>query len=102
MSVNDTSTNPAGGHLAAKALQAKEALLTLQPKAQHQKAELFTLLYPTIVELLNKHVSQKAILDMLQTQGLKLHPSRFKGLMAAHAMAARSSQDHRSDEEGPA
>ena len=85
MSIKDTGGNQVGGDLAAKALQAKEALLTLQPKVQHQKTELFTLLYPTIVELLNKHVSQKAILGMLQTQGLKLHPSRFKALMAAHA-----------------
>lgn len=102
MSIKDTGGNQVGGDLAAKALQAKEALLTLQPKVQHQKTELFTLLYPTIVELLNKHVSQKAILDMLQTQGLKLHPSRFKALMADHAKAAESSQAQRLDEEGTA
>lgn len=75
----------AAENVEAEARRFKEALLTLQPTARHQKTELFTLLYPTIVELLNRHVSQKAILGMLQTQGLKLHPSRFKALMAAHA-----------------
>lgn len=87
MSLDGTPENKGASDIVAKALLAKDALLTLQPKAQHQKTELFTLLYPTIVELLDKHVSRKAILDMLQTQGLKLHPSRFKALMSAHAEA---------------
>ena len=85
MKNNDTVTREANEDIEAQARRCTDALLTLQPKAQHQKTQLFTLLYPTIVELLSKHVSQKAILDMLQTQGLKLHPSRFKALMAAHA-----------------
>lgn len=102
MSTFITPSSQPGGDLAAKALQAKQALLTLQPKAQHQKSELFTLLYPTIVELLKSHVSQKAILDMLQTQGLKLHPSRFKALMAAHATVEETLQDGRPNAEGAA
>ncbi|KRA46473.1 hypothetical protein [Pseudoxanthomonas sp. Root630] len=88
MKNNDTVTREANEDIEARARRYTDALLTLQPKAQHQKTQLFTLLYPTIVELLSKHVSQKAILDMLQAQGLKLHPSRFKALMAAHATGA--------------
>ncbi|MBD9470374.1 hypothetical protein [Pseudoxanthomonas sp. PXM01] len=90
MKNNDTVTREANEDIEARARRYTDALLTLKPKAQHQKTQLFTLLYPTIVELLSKHVSQKAILDMLQTQGLKLHPSRFKALMAAHAASANN------------
>jgi hypothetical protein len=97
MSIHGSSS--AGGDLNAKAALAKEALLSLQPNFRHQKTELFTLLYPTIVELLNKHVSQKAILEVLQTQGLKLHPSRFKALMAAHAETARTQVGGSAEEE---
>lgn len=100
MNIKDTRED--GGDLAAKALQAKEALLKLQPKAQHQKAELFTLLYPTIVELLNRHVSHKAILEVLQAQGLKLHPSRFKALMVAHANGAHTLPPSHPNAEGTA
>lgn len=100
MSIHDTSL--ASSDLNAKADQAKVALLALQPNFRHQKTELFTLLYPTILELLNKHVSQKAILEVLQTQGLKLHPSRFKALMMAHAEAERMQQASGSAEEGAA
>lgn len=90
MKNNDTVTREANEDIEAQARRCTDALLTLQPKAQHQKTQLFTLLYPTIVELLGKHVSQKAILDMLQAQGLKLHPSRFKALMDAHAAGAHN------------
>lgn len=74
--------------LQTQANRCKEALLGLQPKRQHQKNQLFTMLYPVIVELLEKRVSQKDILAVLQAQGLKLHPSRFKALMTAHAARA--------------
>lgn len=93
MKTNDTKQHAASMDLTAQALTAKEALLTLQPTARHQKTELFTLLYPTIVELLNKHVSRKAILDVLQAQGLKLHPSRFKALMDSHAEVPATPSD---------
>ena len=74
-----------------QASRCTDALKALQPKQQHQKAQLFALLYPTIVELLNKQVSQKAILEVLETQGLKLHPARFKELMAAQAATTSTS-----------
>ena len=61
------------------------ALRTLKPNAQHRKHLLFSLLYPVIVELLDNKVTQKSILEVLETKGLKLHPARFKELMAAEA-----------------
>jgi len=78
----------ASGHLADVNAQADDmvsALRTLKPKAQHRKSQLFSLLYPVIVELLENNITQKSILEMLEEKGLKLHPSRFKELMAAEA-----------------
>lgn len=63
------------------------ALRSLQPNEQHRKNQLFSLLYPVIVEMLEQKVTQKAILKKLEEMGLKLHPSRFKELMAAEATA---------------
>lgn len=67
----------------AEAADIAAALLNLKPNRQHRKNQLFALLYPTICELLKQNVTQKAILEMLESKGLKLHPSRFKQLMAA-------------------
>ncbi|RCS28605.1 hypothetical protein DEO45_15470 [Rhodanobacter denitrificans] len=64
------------------------ALRNLQPNEQHRKNQLFSLLYPVIVEMLEQNVTQKAILKKLEEMGLKLHPSRFKELMAAEAKIA--------------
>lgn len=64
------------------------ALRSLKPNEQHRKNQLFTLLYPVIVEMLNQNVTQKAILEKLGEMGLKLHPSRLKELMAAEAKAS--------------
>ena len=61
------------------------ALRTLKPNPKHQKSQLFTQLYPVIVELLEGNVTQKAILNMLATQGLKLHPARFKEMLSSEA-----------------
>lgn len=85
MKVDNILLPPKAEDLQAQASRCKQALLGLQPKIQHQKNQLFTMLYPVIVELLEKRVSQKDILAVLQAQGLKLHPSRFKALMTAHA-----------------
>ena len=61
------------------------ALRNLKPNAQRRKNQLFSLLYPVIVEMLAQNVTQKSILEKLDEMGLKLHPSRFKELMAAEA-----------------
>lgn len=85
MNIDNLLLPPKAEDLQAQANRCKEALLGLKPKIQHRKNQLFTMLYPVIVELLEKRVSQKDILAVLQAQGLKLHPSRFKALMTAHA-----------------
>ena len=85
MKVDNLLLPPKAEDLQTQANRCKEALLGLQPKIQHQKNQLFTMLYPVIVELLEKRVNQKDILAVLQTHGLKLHPSRFRALMTAHA-----------------
>ena len=64
------------------------ALRSLKPNEQHRKNQLFSLLYPVIVEMLEQCVTQKSILKKLDEMGLKLHPSRFKELMAAEAKAS--------------
>lgn len=66
------------------------ALRTLKPNPQHRKNQLFSLLYPVILEMLEQNVTQKSILEILETKGLKLHPSRFKELMDAEAKAPNS------------
>lgn len=82
----------ADDHLAdinAQADDMASALRTLKPNVQHRRTQLFSLLYPVIVELLENSITQKSILEMLEEKGLKLHPSRFKELMAAEAEKRR-------------
>lgn len=57
------------------------ALHSLKPNPKRQKEELFTQLYPIIRERLKAKVTRAAILEILETHGLKLHPSRFNELM---------------------
>jgi hypothetical protein len=61
------------------------ALRTLKPNRQRQTSELFSELYPVIAELLRSKVTQKAIIEQLAKDGLKLHPARFKELLAQEA-----------------
>ena len=89
-------SNGPDGSLQEQASRCTDALKALQPKQQHRNTQLFAMLYPTILELLDRQVTQKAILEVLQAQGLKLHPARFKELMdiQANAMAnATTSKD---------
>ncbi|HEY4291852.1 hypothetical protein [Luteibacter sp.] len=72
----------------AHAADIAAALRSLKPKEIHRKSQLFSLLYPVIVEMLEQNVTQKAILKKLEEMGLKLHPSRFKELMASKAKAS--------------
>lgn len=69
----------------SQAAQIANALRALKPNPKQQKEALFTALYPVIVERLQADVSQKSILELLAAQGLKLHPARFKELLAAEA-----------------
>jgi hypothetical protein len=70
-----------------QAAEMTSALRALKPNEQHRKNQLFSLLYPVIIEMLAKNVTQKSILKKLEEEGLKLHPTRFKELMAAAAKA---------------
>lgn len=86
MNSNDRANADAtSDDLQVQATEMASALRMLKPNAVFRKNQLFSLLYPTIVELLKNNVTQKAILGLLQEKGLKLHPARFKELMAAEA-----------------
>ena len=79
MNSNDRANADAtSDDLQVQATEMASALRMLKPNAVFRKNQLFSLLYPTIV-------TQKAILGLLQEKGLKLHPARFKELMAAEA-----------------
>jgi hypothetical protein len=82
----------------AHAADIAAALRSLKPNEQHRKNQLFSLLYPVIVEMLEQNVTQKAILKKLEEKGLKLHPVRFKDLMAE----AKASSGEAGTEEGAA
>lgn len=71
----------------AHAANIASALRSLKPNEQRRKNQLFSLLHPVIVEMLAQNVTQKSILEKLDEMGLKLHPARFKELMAAEAKA---------------
>lgn len=77
-----------------------EALRELQSNPQHRKGQLFSLLYPAIVERLEKNVTQKAILTTLAEKGLKLHPVRFKEMMATEAQKIHGIPGSGGDREG--
>lgn len=81
--INEASSNQTDLDTTARA--AVDKLKALQPNVQHRKNQLFGLLYPTIVEMLDRKVTQKAILEVLASEGLKLHPARFKELISAEA-----------------
>ena len=66
----------------AQAADIAAALRSLKPTRQHHNSQLLATLYPVIVEMLDQKVTQKAILKTLADHGLKLHPARFKELMA--------------------
>ena len=66
----------------AQASDIAAALRGLKPNRKHHNHQIFTILYPVIIEMLDQKVTQKAILKTLEQHGLKLHPARFKELMA--------------------
>lgn len=80
--------SPDSGIAQANADDIVKALRELKPNPKQQKHDLFTELYPVIVERLEAKVSQKEILGLLAKHGLKLHPAKFKQLMAIEAKKA--------------
>ncbi|WP_303748454.1 hypothetical protein [Stenotrophomonas pigmentata] len=84
-------TNDINDDLQTQADSIADALRSLKPNEQHRKSQLFSLLYPVISDLLQHNVTQKSILEKLGEMGLKLHPARFKELMAAQAATTSTS-----------
>jgi len=76
------------------------ALRELQSTPQPRKGQRFSLRYPAIGEMLEKTVTQKAILATLAEKGLKLHPARFKEMMAPEAQKIRGIPGSGGAEEG--
>lgn len=66
------------------------AIRNLKPNQKHRKNQLFSLLYPAILEMMAKSVTQKSILELLEAKGLKLHASRFKELLEIERKAANN------------
>lgn len=61
------------------------SLGALQPSEERSRADTIAELYPAIRHAMSRGVTAKAIMADLQRNGLKLHPARFKELMAAEA-----------------
>jgi hypothetical protein len=53
----------------------------LQPTNERTVAVKFSTLYPNIERALARGVTQRAIMDALEREGLKLHPAKFKKLL---------------------
>lgn len=65
-----------------------EQLNVLEPNQRELKRQMFSDLYPKIVARLNAGVTKKAILDLLATCGLKMHPAKFNKLLAEEGAKA--------------
>jgi hypothetical protein len=59
-----------------------KALDALQPSEQQQKNTLFAQAYPGILRAIARKVPQKEILSALSRSGLKLHPVRYREMLA--------------------
>ena len=62
----------------------------LEPNKRQLKASAFTSAYPTIRRAIDRGVTQKAILKLLAEAGIKLHPARYKAMMAEEASRSDS------------
>lgn len=66
-------------------IQGIDTLMTLidalQPTAERTIAAKFSALHPNIEQALARGVTQRAIMDALEHEGLKLHPAKFKKLL---------------------
>ncbi|MCY1211710.1 hypothetical protein D9M68_564250 [compost metagenome] len=66
-------------------IQGIETLMTsidaLQPTAERTIAAKFSALHPSIEQALARGVTQRAIMEALEHEGLKLHPAKFKKLL---------------------
>lgn len=69
-----------------------EQLNVLKPNQRELKRRMFSELYPKIIARLNAGVTKKAILDLLATCGLKMHPAKFNKLLAEEGAKAGECQ----------
>lgn len=58
-----------------------QSLDALRPTGQRTLTTKFTALYPSIEQALARGVTQRAIVETLEQDGLKLHPAKFKKLL---------------------
>lgn len=63
----------------------REQLLKLKPKPTHGKEQAFAGLYADIQHLMAEKVTQRDILAVLASHGVKLSPARFKELLRKHS-----------------
>lgn len=102
MSTIDYSALRSPSDIDAQAADMAAALQALKPNARCIKSQLFSRLYPVIADRLKASVTQKAILEMLEAHGLKLHPARFKELMEMEAKASCCPTDSNTNDESSA
>lgn len=57
----------------------------LEPNKQQLKASAFSSAYPAIRRAIDRGVTQRAVLKLLADAGIKLHPARYKTMMADEA-----------------
>lgn len=71
-------------------IQGIDTLMTsidaLEPTGERTVAAKFTALHPNIEQALARGVTQRAVIEALERDGLKLHPAKFKKLLD-HARA---------------
>ncbi|MCW5297698.1 hypothetical protein DXT88_05865 [Herbaspirillum lusitanum] len=60
-------------------------LKLLQPNSRQVKVEKFRVLFPVIKEVLDDNVPQRAVIDYLASQGLKLSPNTFRAMFEAES-----------------
>lgn len=63
----------------------------LEPNRKQIKASAFTAAYPAIRRAIDRGVTQKAILKLLAEAGIKLHPARYKAMLAEEESRYNSS-----------
>lgn len=60
-------------------------LKLLQPNSRQVKVEKFRALFPVIKDVLADNVPQRAVIDYLASQGLKLSPNTFRAMFEAES-----------------
>lgn len=73
-----------------------KSLDALQPAAERTIIAKFTALYPNIERALTRGVTQRAVMEALEHDGVKLHPAKFKKLLEeTRALHSESGEGNR-------